>query len=189
MEQLLAARRETDGPAACRSMPMPAPPVRAMADGDGRYLLNLAEELFRLPARGRPSTPPASPRPCSSARRSTTRRRKGHYNLICALHKSLRGSDTDAALYWLARMLEGGEDPLYIARRLVRFAVEDIGMADPQALTQAIAAWDTYERLGLAGRRTRHRPASSSISARRRNRTPPTRAYKDAVRAAKGPAR
>jgi putative ATPase len=73
---------------------------------------------------------------------------EGHYNLISALHKSLRGSDTDAALYWLARMLVGGEDPLYVARRLVRFAVEDIGLADPQALVQALAAWDTYERLG-----------------------------------------
>jgi putative ATPase len=73
---------------------------------------------------------------------------EGHYNLISALHKSLRGSDTDAALYWLARMLAGGEDPKYIARRLVRFAVEDVGLADPQALTQALAAWDAYDRLG-----------------------------------------
>jgi putative ATPase len=73
---------------------------------------------------------------------------ESHYNLISALHKSLRGSDTDAALYWLARMLVGGEDPLYIARRLARFAVEDVGLADPQALVQAIAAWDLYERLG-----------------------------------------
>src|SRR4030095_17243041 len=73
---------------------------------------------------------------------------EGHYTLIPALHKSLRGSDTDAALYWLARMLAGGEDPKYIARRLLRFAVEDIGLADPQALTQALAAWDAYDRLG-----------------------------------------
>ena len=73
---------------------------------------------------------------------------EAHYNLISALHKSLRGSDPDAALYWFARMLDGGEDPLYIARRLVRFAVEDIGMADPNALTQTLAAWDTYDRLG-----------------------------------------
>jgi putative ATPase len=73
---------------------------------------------------------------------------EGHYNLISALHKSLRGSDTDAALYWLARMLTGGEDPLYIARRMVRFAVEDVGLADPDALHQSLAAWDTYERLG-----------------------------------------
>jgi putative ATPase len=73
---------------------------------------------------------------------------EGHYNLISALHKSLRGSDADAALYWLARMLAGGEDPHYIARRLVRFAVEDIGMADPSALAQAIAGWQAFERLG-----------------------------------------
>ena len=73
---------------------------------------------------------------------------EGHYNLISALHKSLRGSDTDAALYWLARMLAGGEDPIYILRRLTRAAVEDIGLADPQAVAQALAAWDTYDRLG-----------------------------------------
>ena len=72
----------------------------------------------------------------------------GHYNLISALHKSVRGSDPDAALYWLARMLAGGEDPLYIARRLVRMAIEDIGLADPNALLQAIAAKDTYDFLG-----------------------------------------
>jgi putative ATPase len=72
----------------------------------------------------------------------------GHYNLISALHKSLRGSDTDAALYWAARMIEGGEDPLYLLRRLTRFATEDVGMADPNALNVAIAAWDAYERLG-----------------------------------------
>ena len=74
--------------------------------------------------------------------------REEHYNLISALHKSLRGSDPDAALYWYARMLEGGEDPRFIARRLVRFASEDIGLADPQALVQALAGWETYERLG-----------------------------------------
>ena len=71
---------------------------------------------------------------------------EAHYNLISALHKSLRGSDVDAALYWLARMLDGGEDPRYIARRLTRFAVEDIGMADPDALPQSIAAWEAFER-------------------------------------------
>jgi putative ATPase len=73
---------------------------------------------------------------------------EAHYNLISALHKALRGSDTDAALYWLSRMLEGGEDPHYILRRLVRFAVEDIGLADPQALIQANAAWEAYDKLG-----------------------------------------
>ena len=74
--------------------------------------------------------------------------REEHYNLISALHKSLRGSDADAALYWLARMLVGGEDPLYVARRLVRFASEDVGLADPDALVQALAARQTYEVLG-----------------------------------------
>jgi len=76
------------------------------------------------------------------------KKQEGHYNLISALHKSLRGSDADAALYWLARMLAGGEDPRYIARRLVRFASEDIGLADPDALPQSLAAWEAYERLG-----------------------------------------
>ena len=74
--------------------------------------------------------------------------RDGHYNLISALHKSVRGSDPDAALYWLARMLDGGEDPLFLARRLVRMAIEDIGLADPQAVVQALAAKDTYDFLG-----------------------------------------
>jgi len=121
--------------------------LRAMADGDGRYLLNLAEELFRLPSDMTLDT--------AALIKAVQRRaplydkaQEGHYNLISALHKSLRGSDTDAALYWFARMLAGGEDPLYIVRRLVRFAVEDVGLADPQALHQALAAWDSYERLG-----------------------------------------
>ncbi|BAE52286.1 replication-associated recombination protein A [Paramagnetospirillum magneticum] len=121
--------------------------MRAMADGDGRYLLNLAEDLAMLPPE-----PVLDAAGLASAvqRRAPAydKDREGHYNLISALHKSLRGSDTDAALYWMARMLEGGEDPLFIARRLTRFAVEDIGLADPQAVTQAIAAWDVYERLG-----------------------------------------
>ncbi len=121
--------------------------MRAMADGDGRYLLNLAEDLAALP--------PEPVLDSAGLAQAVQRRapaydkdREGHYNLISALHKSLRGSDTDAALYWMARMLEGGEDPLFIARRLTRFAVEDIGLADPGAVTQAIAAWDVFERLG-----------------------------------------
>ncbi len=121
--------------------------LRAMADGDGRFVYNLAEELFALPADEVLDT---------AALAATVQRRapvydkaqEGHYNLISALHKSLRGSDTDAALYWLARMLAGGEEPLYILRRLVRFAVEDIGLADPQALVQANAAREAYEFLG-----------------------------------------
>jgi putative ATPase len=121
--------------------------LRAMADGDGRYLLNMAEELFRFPE-DRKLDVPALTKAVQKRAPLYDKAQEGHYNLISALHKSLRGSDTDAALYWLARMLAGGEDPLYIARRLVRFAIEDIGMADPNALVQALAAWDTYERLG-----------------------------------------
>jgi putative ATPase len=122
--------------------------LRAMADGDGRYLLNMAEQVASLPP-----DQPALDAACLAdllARRAALydRDREEHYNLISALHKSLRGSDADAALYWFARMLAGGEDPRYIARRLVRFASEDIGLADPQALTQSLAAWDAYERLG-----------------------------------------
>src|SRR5262244_1047488 len=121
--------------------------LRAMADGDGRFLFNLVEEVERLPRE--PSLGPAELARLVQRRAPLyDKAQEGHYNLISALHKSLRGSDTDAALYWLARMLAGGEDPLYIARRLVRFAVEDVGLADPQALVQALAAWDTYERLG-----------------------------------------
>ena len=119
----------------------------AMADGDGRYLLNMAEELFRLP----PDIildPAALTKAVQKRAPLYDKAQEGHYNLISALHKSLRGSDTDAALYWLARMLVGGEDPKYIARRLLRFAVEDVGLADPQALVQALSAWDAYDRLG-----------------------------------------
>jgi putative ATPase len=145
---LLLTRAETE-----LHRPMPLTPeartsLRAMADGDGRYLLNMAEQIAALPE----DTPPMDPGELSSllARRAALydKDREEHYNLISALHKSLRGSDPDAALYWFARMLNGGEDPRYIARRLVRFAAEDIGIADPNALTQALAGWETYERLG-----------------------------------------
>ncbi|MDG6094102.1 replication-associated recombination protein A [Acetobacter sp. AN02] len=121
--------------------------LRAMADGDGRYLLNMTEQLLALR-----SGEPLDPQRLASllAKRAVLydKDREEHYNLISALHKSLRGSDPDAALYWFARMLEGGEDPRYIARRLTRFAAEDVGMADPSALTLAVSAWETYERLG-----------------------------------------
>ncbi len=121
--------------------------LRAMADGDGRYILNMIEALADLPAE-----PPLDTAALAAAvqRRVPVydKHQESHYNLISALHKSLRGSDTDAALYWLARMLAGGEDPRYIARRLTRFATEDVGLADPQALPQAVAAWEAYERLG-----------------------------------------
>jgi putative ATPase len=119
----------------------------AMADGDGRYLLGMCEELLTLDL----------PEIVDVANLSTVLQKRfplydkshdGHYNLISALHKSLRGSDVDASLYWFCRMLDGGEDPLYITRRLVRFAVEDIGLADPQALVQANAAKEAYQFLG-----------------------------------------
>jgi Recombination protein MgsA len=121
--------------------------MRAMSDGDGRYLLNLAEQIFTI----------ETETPLDPARLAETLQKRAplydktqdeHYNLISALHKSMRGSDCDAALYWLARMLAGGEDPLYIARRLVRFAAEDVGMADPNALVQALAAKEMYDFLG-----------------------------------------
>jgi putative ATPase len=121
--------------------------LRAMADGDGRFLLNLVEEIDRLPA-GEPLGPAELTEIVQRRAPLYDKAQEGHYNLISALHKSLRGSDTDAALYWLARMLAGGEDPIYILRRLTRAAVEDIGLADPHALTQALAAWDAYDRLG-----------------------------------------
>ena len=121
--------------------------LRAMADGDGRYLLNMTEEILQLPADEKLDTAQLAE---AVQRRMPLydKSQDGHFNLISALHKSLRGSDTDAALYWFSRMLAGGEDPKYIARRLVRFASEDIGLADPMALPQAIAAWEAYERLG-----------------------------------------
>lgn len=119
----------------------------AMADGDGRYALVLAESLFqsfiKVPLDVEALTKFVQKRPPLY-----DKAQEGHYNLISALHKSLRGSDCDAALYWFARMLDGGEDPKYIARRLLRFAAEDVGLADPQAMSLALAAWQSYERLG-----------------------------------------
>lgn len=122
--------------------------LKAMADGDGRYLLNLAEALF---TRGDDDGPLDTEALIAAVQQRAPlydKAQEGHYNLISALHKSLRGSDADAALYWLARMLTAGEDPLYIARRLVRFASEDIGLADPQALVQALAAKEAYAFIG-----------------------------------------
>jgi putative ATPase len=121
-----------------------------MADGDGRGAINLAEDVFLAVPAGAKTTLDREALMKLVQRRAPIydKSQDGHYNLISALHKSVRGSDPDASLYWLARMLAGGEDPLYIARRLVRMAVEDIGLADPNALVQAIAAKDTYDFLG-----------------------------------------
>ncbi|MDW8314055.1 MAG: replication-associated recombination protein A [Rhodovarius sp.] len=147
LERLLARAEALEG----RPLPLTAEAraeLIAMADGDGRYLLNLAEQLLAMPA----DTPPLDPAAMQAqlVRRAALydRDREEHFNLISALHKAMRGSDPDAALYWFARMLVGGEDPRYIARRLTRFAAEDVGAADPTALPLAIAAWEAYERLG-----------------------------------------
>ncbi|MEO3416561.1 replication-associated recombination protein A [Roseovarius sp. CAU 1744] len=118
-----------------------------MADGDGRTLLNLIEQVAAWRVDGKLDTDALTTR---LMKRAAKYDKSGdeHYNLISALHKSVRGSDPDAALYWFARMLTGGEDPRYLARRITRMAVEDIGLADPQAQGICVQAWQTYERLG-----------------------------------------
>ena len=132
--------------------PLPLEPearhaLAALADGDGRYLLTLAETLFNIGS-ARPLTTKQLGEVLQKRSPAYDKDREEHYNLISALHKSIRGSDPDAALYWLARMLTGGEDPLFIARRLIRAAAEDIGEADPMSLVLANAAKDTYDFLG-----------------------------------------
>jgi putative ATPase len=149
LEELLGRAERLEG----RPLPLDAEAragLKAMADGDGRFVLNLAEELFAMPPGQAAQDLDLAALSEAVQRRAPIydKSQEGHYNLISALHKSMRGSDADAALYWLARMLAGGEDPNYIARRLTRFAVEDVGMADPQALPQTLAAWDAYDRLG-----------------------------------------
>ncbi|MEO0379082.1 MAG: replication-associated recombination protein A [Pseudomonadota bacterium] len=118
-----------------------------MADGDGRALLNLIEQVAAWKVDGTLDQAALATR---LMRRAAQYDKSGdaHYNLISALHKSVRGSDPDASLYWFARMLEGGEDPRYLARRITRMAVEDIGLADPQAQAVCLQSWETYERLG-----------------------------------------
>jgi putative ATPase len=119
--------------------------LKAMADGDGRYVLSMAEQLL---AQDETLDTEAMLKLVQRRAPLYDKADDAHYNLISALHKSVRGSDADAALYWFARMLAGGEHPEYIARRMTRMAVEDIGLADPQALPTCIAAWQAYERLG-----------------------------------------
>ena len=119
----------------------------AMADGDGRYLLNMAALLIDRPEK--PTLDRAAIARVVAARSSAfDKTGDNHYNLMSALHKTLRASDADAGLYWLSRMLLGGEDPHYILRRLTRFAAEDIGLSEPEAVPRAVAAWQAYERLG-----------------------------------------
>ena len=148
LEKLLLRAEQEEG----RALPLDGEAretLKAMSDGDGRTALNMVEEVFG-------SVPAGSAALSREALTGLVQRRAplydksrdGHYNLISALHKSVRGSDPDASLYWLARMLDGGEDRLFIARRLVRMAIEDIGLADPQALVQALAAKDVYDFLG-----------------------------------------
>jgi putative ATPase len=145
--ELLLERAEADAGRKLPVLPEARAALCAMADGDGRYVLNMAEQLLALPPG--PDLDAAGLAEVIGRRAALyDKDREEHYNLISALHKSLRGSDPDAALYWFARMLAGGEDPRYIARRLVRFAAEDVGLADPQALVQAMTAWEAYERLG-----------------------------------------
>jgi putative ATPase len=133
-----------------RALPLTAPAREAlleMADGDGRVLLNLIEQIdaWKLAV---PIAPDDLGQRLMRRAANYDKSGDGHYNLISALHKSVRGSDPDAALYWLARMLEGGEDPRFLARRITRMAVEDIGLADPLAQRLCLDAWETYERLG-----------------------------------------
>ena len=145
--ELLMARAEAETGQSLPVTPEARAGLAAMADGDGRYLLNLAEELFALDR----SEPMALTEVGEVLQRRAPvydKDREEHYNIISALHKSVRGSDPDAALYWLARMFAGGEDPLYIARRVVRMAVEDIGLADSAALHATLAAKDAYDFLG-----------------------------------------
>ncbi len=119
-----------------------------LADGDGRYFINLIETVFDLAREDEILDSAALMKIVQQRAPVYDKDREGHYNLISALHKSLRGSDPDAALYWAARMMDAGEDPLYLLRRLTRFATEDVSLADPNALQFAISAWDAYERLG-----------------------------------------
>jgi len=146
LEEIVRRAEELDG----RALPL-TPEARealiASADGDGRFVLNQVETLFSI-ATGEALDPAALSELLHRRVPVYDKDREGHYNLISALHKSLRGSDPQAALYYLARMLVAGEQPLYVIRRLVRFAAEDIGLADPQALVQCLAAKDMYDFLG-----------------------------------------
>lgn len=122
--------------------------MKTVADGDGRYILNIAESVWAFAQEGEIFDKDKLMKIIRSRAPVYDKGRDGHYNLISAVHKSLRGSDVDAALYWAGRMLVSGEDPRYLIRRLIRFSIEDVSLADPNAVVQAIACADTYERLG-----------------------------------------
>lgn len=145
LEKILQRAEEETGP-------LPVTPearhmLYSLADGDGRYLLVMVEAIIGAKLKTI-LDPEALEKLVQQRAPLYDKNQEAHYNLISALHKSVRGSDVDAALYWLNRMLEGGEDPHFIARRVLRMASEDIGLADPQALTVAMSAWQSYERLG-----------------------------------------
>ena len=144
----LLARAEGDAGRALPLTPAAREALVAMADGDGRYLLTLAETLLAIGPADEPLDPGGLAGVLQRRAVAYDKDREQHYDLISALHKSIRGSDPDAALYWFARMVEGGEEPLFLARRLVRAAVEDVGAADPTALLVAAAAKDAYDFLG-----------------------------------------
>ena len=122
--------------------------IKEIADGDGRYILNIAENIWAYAKSGEIFSKEDIIKIIRSRAPVYDKGRDGHYNLISAVHKSMRGSDVDAALYWVSRMLVSGEDPRYILRRLLRFSIEDVSLADPNAVNQAIACCETYERLG-----------------------------------------
>jgi putative ATPase len=145
--ELMAQRAEAE---IGHALPLTGPAREAlleMADGDGRALLNLIEQTAAWQVK-KPLDPTALSARLSKRAPKYDKSGDEHFNLISALHKSVRGSDPDAALYWLARMLTGGEDPRYLARRITRMAVEDIGLADPGAQAICLHAWEVYERLG-----------------------------------------
>lgn len=146
MKKIIARAEESQG------APLPVEDegreeIMALADGDGRYLINLLESVYSLSG-GKKLDRKGLEKILQRRAPVYDKDREGHYNLISALHKSLRGSDVDAALYWAARMIAGGEDPKYLLRRLTRFAMEDVSLADPNALNMAILCWDAYDRLG-----------------------------------------
>ena len=146
LESLLTRAEENEG----RALPIKIDARKVLinlADGDGRYLLNMVDDLFQK-KENRILDVKAMLSAIQKRAPIYDKSQDAHFNLISALHKSLRGSDVNAALYWLARMLIGGEPPNYILRRLLRFASEDIGMADPLALNQAVSAWEAFERIG-----------------------------------------
>jgi putative ATPase len=168
--QLLARAEAGEG----RPLPLDAARRASALIAHGRRRRPRAPQPGRAGDLAWPPAPPLDPaglRPRAAAGGALRQVGDGHYNLISALHKSVRGSDPDAALYWLARMLEGGEDPRYLARRITRMAVEDIGLADPQAQALCLQAWQTYERLGSPGGRARAGRRRSSTSRSRRSRT------------------